>query len=315
MANLLAYGVLGGIGGYAEGAAQAETYQQHMREQLALRQEQERLRQQDRLELLAARQAGATGRGGGSDGDLNDVFDTNEREKQYRFATGMSPEQEAAIRNGEAYVTQRVKQFNADGSSSVVSEERQDGWQDLQARKVAELNAIRKNVAFGKNAKHAADAESEYQDINMAEGVRKKDGDYAGLLAKQGKGLYDNEDGGSFNQETGEHKSSPLGQAKAAKERAEGGWYDRRTSNDTSDAESRRDLKEQRVLLTTQINDLSKSLEKGQVRLAERKAAEQKLADLRARLQKLGPGDGGESPAPLSPPKRLKFNPATGKLE
>lgn len=315
MANMLAYGVLGGIGGYADGAAQMESYEQRMREQAQMRMDQERLRQQDRLELLTARQSGS-GRGG-SDGDLSDVFDTNEREKQYRFATGMTADQEAAIRSGDAYIASPpTSRFNADGSSTHVSDEqRMDGWQELQARKVAELDAIRKNVAFGKNAKHAADAESVYQDIGMTEGVRKKDGDYAGLLAKQGKGLYDNEDGGTFNQETGEHKPSPLGQTKAQKERAEGGWYDRRTTNDTSDAEARRDLKEQRVLLTTQINDLAKALEKGQIKSADRKQAEQKLSSLRLRLQKLGADEEPGTTSPPAAPRRLKFNPATGKLE
>lgn len=298
MANMLAYGALGGVGGYADGAASAASYEQRLRENAQIRMEQERLRQQDRLELLSARQAGQGARGSGNDGDLNDVFDANEREKQYRFATGMSADQEADIRSGEAYV-KRIKQFNGDGSSSVVSEERQDGWQDLQARKVAELNAIRKNVAFGKNAKHAADAESEYQDIGMAEGVRKKDGDYAGLLAKQGKGLYDNAgEGATFNQETGESKLNGLGTAKAAKERAEGGWYDRRTSNDTSDAESRRDLNAQRILLNSKIATLENGLKNGAYKdLATRKAKEQELDGLRGQLLKLG-SDGAPAQKP-----------------
>ena len=54
-----ACGVLGGIGGYADGAAQMESHEQRMREQAQMRMDQERLRQQDRLELLAARQSGS----------------------------------------------------------------------------------------------------------------------------------------------------------------------------------------------------------------------------------------------------------------
>ena len=241
------------------------------------------------------------------------MFDTNEREKQYRFATGMTADQEAAIRSGDAYRLP-TSRFNADGSSNNVSDEqRMDGWQATGPQRWRSWTPSAKTSPL-EERQHAADAESVYQDIGTTEGVRKKDGDYAGLLAKQGKGLYDNEDGGTFNQETGEHKPSPLGQAKAQKEsalRAAGTTDARQTT--PRDAEARRDLKEQRVPLTTQINDPARPRRRGRSSRQTAKA-EQKLSSLRLRLRSWAPMRSRDDLAPAAP-RRLKFNPVTGKLE
>lgn len=306
--NLLAYGILGGIAGYADGKAEEAQAERRMAEQRALladraaeREEQIRLQ----AELRGARGGTGSRGAGGADGA---PFDPLEAEKRYRFAAGVSEEEEANIRDGSAFGVKRIKALNDDGTSRVLEETGPDGWEALRKARVEELDALRRGVAFGKDTKTVAEGRSIDFDTNRAGEVAAKDGPYTGVLANNAKPLYSATESGATNVATGGQSLNPLGKAKANDENASAAQHMAKVKELQDELAVPGEKSKER--LSSLLNSINKTIEdtQGRKEFAETYAAASRLRNqVLGQIESLGGQPAAKPGAPKPSPAKSPY--------
>ena len=178
------------------------------------RREEFQYRQQLQQELLAGRAAG----GGGGKGGAS--FDPARSKQQLEFASGMTSEEMAKLEDGSLFDRARTMEMagpTEDGApltGQVV--DRPQGWQSLQAQKLADLKSLREAIALGGGSDYKAFADGRATDQQTKLIDQFKDGDNkageAYALAKKGS-IFDGTSESSRNAVTGATQTTEVGKS------------------------------------------------------------------------------------------------------
>lgn len=330
--NVWQYALMGGVAGAADGYGRALSQQQQLEAQREMRREaaaeNERIlrmrldgRQDDialQAELRGAGSRSSTGsRAGGAVPLTREAVDAG-----VQAVSGRSADELAAYERGDD-LTRRIKQFNDDGSSSVLREERPENFGSLVEQRRAELQRLRKMVAFGKDYKDVAEGE-------LTERAGGGDVDaQAGLLAAKGKGRMESLGGGGGVFDSldvgGSQRLNPMGAAEANKDNATAfeSTAKGKAANERRDPETIRlltDLTSRERTLRTQMGNLLKdpmiasAIKRGSPP-AEYTSMQEELQQITSQREQLMEGkvpkrDGG-APKPAATPAASSTPPAS----
>jgi hypothetical protein len=313
-------GLGAGLGGYAR-AQQSE-------QDAALRAANERALLEARLAAQAPRSG--SGGGGSGGGSAAAPFSREEFDKKLEALTGMQPGELARVRDGSLW--DKAGEITVDDEGNPLAEpiktkERAMGWEELRAKKLAEIKPYAEGLIFGKDYDQVAKGMGERQHQGLVDKYAGGDdrSGRAALLAK-GKDLYEGNSDVTRDVVTGKTEATEVGKASAGKKAAEARKADDQgdaalikankptgtggkggKSTDPATIDLRR-LNEERVRLNQQVNALQKAMDGGtktievggvQVPIKQaHNAALSRLAALDGQIKQAG--SPGAAPAPAA---------------
>ena len=300
--NVFAYalgsGLAGGLDAYGEGLQREQQFEQQRQLQ------KERFDENERLMQMRGGYGG-TGTTGQRAGAVVAPLDAATLNKGAAAFKGMTPEQLEAYERGDDIQAKRIKQFNDDGSSSVVEEIPQAAnFDGLVAERKQELERLRKLAAYGKDYKDVADGEATDDRTRRLGRVESgNEGAAVAMLAEKGKGEFDGLNGGVgvFSSVRGGQELNAVGKSAASENNAQAGKASADAKKIADDAKAELNGSRDPEKLQAFVTALNGSLANGGFGGDERKQIQETILLLNKAIQKRVANDPGSSPTKPTP--------------